>query len=58
VSQFEAFYGIKCNTLVSWDIPADKVVLGLESLKDMEGHMVRIKHNLKEVQDKRQFMHI
>jgi hypothetical protein len=49
---FEALYGRKCNTPVIWDNPADRVVLGLEFLKDMEDRMVRIKHNLKEAQDR------
>jgi hypothetical protein len=40
---FEALYGRKCNTLVIWDNPMDRVVLGKEFLKDMEDHMVRIK---------------
>jgi hypothetical protein len=48
MSPFEAFYGRKCNTLVSWDNPADRVVLGLDLLKDMEDQMVKIKQNLKE----------
>jgi hypothetical protein len=36
MSPFEALYGRKFNNLVSWDNPADRVVLGLEFLKDME----------------------
>ena len=36
MSPFEALYGRKCNTLVSWDNSADRVVLGPELLKDME----------------------
>jgi hypothetical protein len=28
MSPFEALYGIKCNSLVSWENPIDKVVLG------------------------------
>ena len=49
---FEALYGRKCNTPVSWDNPVDRVVLGPEFLKDMEDQMVTIKHNLKEAQDR------
>jgi hypothetical protein len=48
MSPFEALYGRKCNTPMSWDNPADRVVLGLELLKDMEDRVVRIKQNLKE----------
>jgi hypothetical protein len=36
MSPFKALYGRKCNTRVSWDNPIDRVVLGLELLKDME----------------------
>jgi transposase InsO family protein len=36
MSPFEALYGRKCDTPVSWDNPTDRVVLGLELLKDME----------------------
>jgi hypothetical protein len=28
MSPFEALYGRKCNTLVIWDNPIDRVVLG------------------------------
>ena len=43
MSPFEALYGRKCDTLVSWDNLVDRVVIGLNLLKDMEYHMVRIK---------------
>jgi hypothetical protein len=33
---FEALYDRKCNTLVSWDNPADIVVIGPELLREME----------------------
>jgi transposase InsO family protein len=33
---FEALYGRKCNTPVSWDNPTYRVVLGPKLLKDME----------------------
>jgi hypothetical protein len=44
---FESLYGRKCDTQVSQDNPADRVVLGLELLKDMEDQVVKIKQNLK-----------
>jgi hypothetical protein len=47
MSPFEALYGRKCNTLVSWDNPADKAVVGPELLREMEDQMIRIKQNLK-----------
>jgi hypothetical protein len=36
MSPFEALYGRKCNTPVSWDNPTDRVVRGPKFLKDME----------------------
>jgi transposase InsO family protein len=36
MSPFEALYGRKCNTQVSWNNPTNRVVLGSELLKDME----------------------
>jgi hypothetical protein len=36
MSPFEALYGRKCNTPVSWDNPPDRLVLGPDFLKDME----------------------
>jgi hypothetical protein len=52
MSPFEALYGRKCNTLVSWDNLADRLVLGPKFIKDMEDQMVRIKQNLKAAQDR------
>jgi hypothetical protein len=43
---------------VSWDNPADRVVLGPKLLEDMEDQMVRIKKNLKATQDRQKFMQI
>jgi hypothetical protein len=43
MSPFEALYGRKCDTLVSWDNPTDRVVLGPKLLKDMEDQVVKIK---------------
>jgi hypothetical protein len=33
---FEALYGIKCNTPVSWNNLADRAVVGPESIREME----------------------
>jgi hypothetical protein len=52
MSPFEALYGRKCNTPVSWDNPADRVVVGPELLKEMEDQMIKIKQNLKAAQDR------
>ena len=35
-SPFEILYGRKCNTPISWSNPLDRLVLGLELLKEME----------------------
>jgi hypothetical protein len=49
---FEALYGRKCDTPVSWDNPIDRVVLGPELLKDMEDQVVKINKNLKAPQNR------
>jgi hypothetical protein len=51
MSPFEALYGRKCNTIVSWDNPSDREVVGPELLKEMEEQMLKIKQNLKAAQD-------
>jgi hypothetical protein len=53
MSPFEALYGRRCNTPVSWDNPADKAMVGLDFLKDMEEKMSKIKHNSKVSQDRK-----
>jgi len=53
MSQFHTLYGKKCKTLVIWDNPTDKAVVGPELLMEMEEKMVRIKHNLKVAQDRK-----
>jgi hypothetical protein len=52
MSLFEALYGRKCNTPVSWDNPTDKTIVGPELLKKMEEQMEKIKHNLNDAQDR------
>jgi hypothetical protein len=52
MSPFEAFYGRKCNTLVIWDNPADRAVVGPLLLKEMEEQMLEIKKNLRDAQDR------
>ena len=37
MSAYEALYGRRCRTLVTWDNPVNKVVLGLEFLKESIG---------------------
>jgi hypothetical protein len=49
---FEELYGRRCNTPVSWANPADRTVVGLELLKEMEDQMLKIKKNFKAAQDR------
>jgi hypothetical protein len=53
MSLFEALYGRKCNTPVSWDNPNDRKVVGTDLLRDMKDQIVKIRHNLKATQDKK-----
>jgi hypothetical protein len=53
MSPFEALYGRKCNTPISWDNPADRAVVGPELLREMEEKMSKIKKNLKAAQDRK-----
>jgi hypothetical protein len=56
MSPFEALYGKKCNTLVSWDNPTDRVVVGPDFLREMEEKMIKIKKKLKVAQDRKKKM--
>jgi hypothetical protein len=49
----ESLYGRKCNTPVSWDNLADMIVIGLDTLKEMEELMEKIEQNLKAAHDKK-----
>jgi hypothetical protein len=51
MSPFEALYGRKYNTPVSWDNPIDHAIVGPELLREMEEHMVKIRQNSKASQD-------
>jgi hypothetical protein len=53
---FEALYGMKCNTLVSWDNLIDIVVIGPNLLKEMEEQMTKTRKKLKVSQDKHKSM--
>jgi hypothetical protein len=52
---FEALYGRKCSTPVSWDNPVDKAIIGPDLLREMEEHMEKIGKNLKSSQDRQIF---
>ena len=36
MSPYEALYGRRCRTLITWDNPLNRVVTGPELLKEME----------------------
>ena len=49
---YEALYGRRCRTLVTWDNLVNMVVLGPKFLKEMEQEVSRIKKNLKDAPDR------
>jgi hypothetical protein len=53
MSPFEALYGSKCNTPMNWDKPTDRAIIGPYLLKEMEEKMTRMRHNLKDTQDRK-----
>ena len=52
MSPYEALYGRRCRTLVTWDNLVNRIVLGPELLKEMEQEVVNIRKNLKVAQDR------
>ena len=49
-SLFEILYERKCNTPISWSIPVDILMLGLDLLKDMELTVKQVQQKLKATQ--------
>ena len=47
MSPYEALYGRRCRTPVTWVNPVNKVVIGPKFLKEMEQEVVKIKKNLR-----------
>ena len=47
MSLYEALYGRRCKTPMTWDNPVNMVVLGPELLKEIEQEVVKIRLNLK-----------
>ena len=43
ISPYEALYGRRFRTPVTWDNPVNRIVLGPELLKEMEQEVVKIK---------------
>ena len=52
MSLYEALYGRRCRTSVTWDNPVNKVVLGLELLKEMDQEVAKIRQSLEASQDR------
>ena len=52
MNPYEALYGRRCTTPVTWDNPVNKIVLGSELLKEMEQEVAKIRRNLKATQDR------
>jgi hypothetical protein len=43
MNPFEAIYGRRCNTLVRWDNPSDRAMVGIELIRVMEEKILKIK---------------
>ena len=43
MSPYEALYGRRCRTPVSWDNPANRIILGPGFLKEMEQEVAKIR---------------
>jgi hypothetical protein len=54
LSPFEILYGRKCMTPISWDNPADRLMVGPEMLQEMENMVRKVQQNLKEAQDRQE----
>ena len=52
MSPYEALYGRRCRTPVTWDNPVNKIMLGLEFVKEMEQEVAKIMQNLKASQER------
>ena len=52
MSLYEALYGRRCRTPVTWDNPVNRIVLGLDLLREMEQEVVKIRQKLKVAQDR------
>ena len=51
MSPFEVLYGWKCRMPIIWDIPVDRLMLGIDLLKDLQHLDSKVQLNLKEAQD-------
>jgi len=51
LSPFEILYGQKYNTPITWSGSVERLMLGLDMLKDMELTVKKVQHNLKVAQE-------
>ena len=52
MAPFEALYGHKCKTHVSWNRIEDKIIIGPDMLKEMEEQVIQIFQKLKKANDR------
>ena len=52
MTPFEALYGRKCRTPMSWNSLEGIIIVGPEMLKEMEEHIIQICQRFKEANDK------
>ena len=52
VSPFEILYGCKCNNPIAWGSPVDRLMLGLDLLKEMEITMKQVQQNFKDSKER------
>ena len=52
MSPFEALYGRKCRTPLSWSQPKDKLMLGPDALQEIERIVKQIQRNIKTARDR------
>ena len=52
MSPYEALYGRRCRTPVTWDNPVNRIVLGPKFVKEMDQEVANIKKNLRTSKDR------
>ena len=46
LSHFEILYGRKCNTIITWSNPVDRLMLGVDMLKSLKLIVKQVQGNL------------
>lgn len=52
MAPFEALYGHRCKTLLSWETMADRVIIETKLIQDMGSQLKMVHQNLKEASDR------